>query len=47
MPVHWVNYDLMQSGQKYDDLIEYLKSHQGWARPLASSFLCEDVAVRD
>ena len=39
MPVHWVNYDLNQSGQDYADLITYLKSHQSWAKPLASSFL--------
>lgn len=39
MAVHWVNYDLNRSGQDYDDLISYLKSHESWAKPLASSFL--------
>ncbi|WP_166355753.1 hypothetical protein [Phytoactinopolyspora limicola] len=38
MPVHWVNYDLNKTGQDYTRLIEYLKSHQSWAKPLKSSF---------
>lgn len=38
MSVHWVNYDLNQAGQDYSKLIEYLKSLQGWAKPLKSSF---------
>ncbi|MBO0596338.1 SinR family protein [Nesterenkonia sp. E16_7] len=38
MAVHWVNYDLNKTGQNYTKLIEYLKSHQSWAKPLASSF---------
>lgn len=38
MAVHWVNYDLKKTGQNYTKLIEYLKSHQGWVKPLASSF---------
>ena len=38
MAVHWVNYDLNKSGQDYSKLIEYLKSHQSWAKPLKSSF---------
>jgi hypothetical protein len=38
MAVHWVNYDLNKSGQDYTKLIEYLKSHQSWAKPLKSSF---------
>ena len=38
MAVHWVNYDLNKTGQDYTKLIEYLKSHQGWAKPLKSSF---------
>lgn len=38
MAVHWVNYDLNKSGQDYTKLIEYLKSHNGWAKPLKSSF---------
>jgi hypothetical protein len=38
MAVHWVNYDLNKSGQDYTKLIEYLKSHQPWAKPLKSSF---------
>ncbi len=38
MAVHWVNYDLNKSGQDYTKLIEYLKSHDGWAKPLKSSF---------
>jgi len=37
MAVHWVNYDLNKSGQDYTKLIEYLKSHQSWAKPLKSS----------
>jgi len=38
MAVHWVNYDLNKSGQDYTKLIDYLKSHNGWAKPLKSSF---------
>lgn len=38
MAVHWVNYDLNKSGQDYTKLIDYLKSHQSWAKPLKSSF---------
>ena len=38
MAVHWVNYDLNKTGQNYTKLIEYLKSHQSWAKPLKSSF---------
>lgn len=38
MAVHWVNYDLNKSGQDYSKLIEYLKSHESWAKPLKSSF---------
>lgn len=38
MAVHWVNYDLNKSGQDYTKLIEYLKSHESWAKPLKSSF---------
>lgn len=38
MAVHWVNYDLNKSGQDYTKLIEYLKSHNGWAKPFKSSF---------
>lgn len=38
MAVHWVNYDLNKTGQNYDALITYLKSHQTWAKPLKSSF---------
>lgn len=38
MAVHWVNYDLNTSGQDYTKLIDYLKSHDGWAKPLKSSF---------
>jgi hypothetical protein len=38
MAVHWVNYDLNKAGQDYTKLIEYLKSHQSWAKPLKSSF---------
>lgn len=39
MTVHWVNYDLNKTGQNYDKLINYLKSHQGWARPVRNSYL--------
>lgn len=38
MAVHWVNYDFNKSGQDYTKLIDYLKSHQSWAKPLKSSF---------
>lgn len=38
MAVHWVNYDLNKTGQDYTSLIDYLKSHQSWAKPLKSSF---------
>ena len=38
MAVHWVNYDLNKTGQNYDQLITYLKSHQGWATPHKSSY---------
>ena len=38
MAVHWVNYDLNKTGQDYTELIEYLKSHGSWAKPLKSSF---------
>lgn len=38
MAVHWVNYDLNETGQDYTKLIDYLKSHQSWAKPLKSSF---------
>lgn len=38
MATYWVNYDLNKTGQNYDSLITYLKSHDNWARPLASSF---------
>lgn len=38
MPAYWVNYDLNKSGQNYDSLITYLKSHESWAKPLESSF---------
>lgn len=38
MAVHWVNYDLNKTGQNYDKLIEYLKSHNSWAKPLRSSY---------
>lgn len=38
MAVHWVNYDLNKAGQNYDGLTTYLKSHNGWSKPLKSSF---------
>jgi hypothetical protein len=38
MAVHWVNYDLNDSGKDYAKLITYLKSHSSWAKPLKSSF---------
>lgn len=38
MAVHWVNYDLNNAGQNYTQLIDYLKSHESWAKPLKSSF---------
>ncbi|MBY6422914.1 hypothetical protein HQ351_19600 [Rhodococcus sp. BP-258] len=33
-----MNYDLNRTGQNYEKLIAYLKSHDSWAKPLASSF---------
>lgn len=51
MAVHWVNYDLNKEGQSYDELITYLKSHDGWAKPLKSSFFVKTtltaVQLRD
>jgi hypothetical protein len=41
MAVHWVNYDLNKSGQDYEKLITYLKSHNSWARPVRSSFFVD------
>lgn len=38
MAVHWVNYDLNKTGQDYSKLIDYLQSHQSWARPVRSSY---------
>jgi len=38
MAVHWVNYDLNSQGQNYSKLIDYLKSHNAWAKVLKSSF---------
>lgn len=38
MSVYWVNYDLSSPGQAYESLIEFLKSHDGWAKPAKSSF---------
>ena len=38
LTVHWVNYDLNRTGQDYDSLIAYLKSHLSWAKPAKSSF---------
>lgn len=46
MAVHWVNYDLNKTGQDYTKLIDYLKSHQSWARPVKSSFFVKtDLTV--
>jgi hypothetical protein len=51
MAVHWVNYDLNKTGQDYTKLIDYLKSHQNWAKPLKSSFFVKTsltaVQLRD
>lgn len=41
MSVYWVNYDLNRPGQEYGDLIAYLKSHRGWAKPAKSSFFVD------
>ncbi|NRD26342.1 hypothetical protein [Frigoribacterium sp. VKM Ac-2836] len=41
MAVHWVNYDLNTTGQKYEALITYLKSHRSWARPAKSSYFVD------
>lgn len=46
MAIHWVNYDLNKTGQDYTKLIDYLKSHQSWAKPLKSSFFVKtDLTV--
>jgi hypothetical protein len=46
-----VDYDLNTPGQKYDNLIAYLKSYSAWAKPLKSTFLIRTskttVTVRD
>ncbi|MDO9409698.1 hypothetical protein [Patulibacter sp.] len=34
-----VQYDLMSPGQKYDKLIEFVKTHDGWAKVLQSTWL--------
>ncbi|WP_139196366.1 MULTISPECIES: hypothetical protein [unclassified Curtobacterium] len=51
MAVHWVNYDLNMTGQKYEALIAYLKSHRSWARPAESSYFVDTdltaVQLRD
>lgn len=51
MTVYWVNYDLNKTGQKYQELIAYLKSHDDWAKPLESSMFVKtgltSVALRD
>jgi hypothetical protein len=36
MAVLLVSYDLTAPGRNYDDLIEAIKSHNGWAHPLKS-----------
>ncbi|OII18437.1 hypothetical protein [Curtobacterium sp. MCBA15_013] len=41
MAVHWVNYDLNKRGQNYTELIDYLKSHRGWARPVRNSYFVD------
>jgi len=41
MAVHWVNYDLNKSGQNYEKLITYLKSHNSWARPVRNSYFVQ------
>lgn len=48
MAVHWVNYDLIEEGQKYEALITYIESHQSWAKPLKSSFFVKtDMSAKD
>lgn len=39
MQTLFVGYDLNAPGKNYDNLIEYLKSHSGWCRPLESNWL--------
>lgn len=39
--MYWVNYDLVEPGQKYESLIGYLKSHEGWAKVAKSSFFVQ------
>ncbi|MFI8592607.1 hypothetical protein [Dietzia maris] len=39
MALYWVNYDLNKNDKDYKTVIDYLKSHQSWAKPLKSSFL--------
>lgn len=41
MAVHWVNYDLNKTGQDYTKLVDYLKSHQSWARPVRNSYFVQ------
>lgn len=47
MAVHWVNYDLNKTGQNYDALIAYLKSHDNWAKPLKSSFFVKTALTAE
>ncbi|MHA7268394.1 hypothetical protein [Arthrobacter sp. HLT1-20] len=51
MTIYWVNYDLNATGQDYEKLITYLKSHDSWAKPLKSSFFVKTsltaAALRD
>lgn len=49
--IYFVTYDLKEPGQRYNELIEKIKSYDGWAKLGDSCFLIktekEAVAIRD
>ncbi len=49
--IYFVTYDLIEPGQRYNDLIEKIKSYEGWAKLGDSCFLIktekDSVAIRD
>lgn len=49
--IYIVTYDLIEPGQKYDDLLNLIKSEPAWARLGGSAYLVdskeEAVALRD
>lgn len=46
-----INYDLRKPGRNYQPVYDYIKSHDGWARPLQSLWLVRTTktasAIRD